>query len=752
MLSTSGSTGSSKFVRLSGGNLQANAESIAKYLGLGSSDRAITSLPPSYSYGLSVINSHLASGASVVLTEASVLDEEFRTLLTRHGVTGLAGVPSSYDLMDRAGLLATLPSTVRTLTQAGGRMSPTMVARVAAFAKAADARLFVMYGQTEATARIAYLPPELLADHPAFIGRAIPGGELWVESADGQRAPIGQEGELLYRGPNVMMGYALARGDLAAPSGPDVLRTGDLAKEAEPGLFQITGRKSRFVKPFGLRVGLDDLEQRCRDAGASVYVAGTDDLIVLAVELDADLLVARACAADLDLPEDLFEFLMLEGVPLLANGKVDYQNLLQQARQARTRQSSAPGIDGVRALFERLARGRNVDDADTFESLGGDSLNYVQCSILLEEAIGRLPPGWEKLTLPQIAALANEDEPKRRLRFAGLTWVESDVIARCGAITAVVLQHTLGGVRGGSDVLMMLAGFSWARFQRRRLIDGQSGAVMNDFFRRYLLVYIAIMFAVSLLNGDINWLHLAFVSTFFADWGGILNIYWFIECLAWCVGLTCLAFAFPSVRKVAGAAPIRSALYFVAVALSVRLIGEQVADAEKTAFRTPDQMLLYFAAGWAIALAAKPLRICLVLLLCGVSAFAWGWNTTHVALMASLGLLVALAPRIALPALVARAVMLVAAASFYIYLMNAAPMYLRSQVLRVPLGEHWASLFVLSMALGVGVHFVVEWVSKLSMGTPVAWLEKKLGVRGLVLAGRQSRTTQQQAAPPSPHP
>lgn len=489
------------------------------------------------------------------------------------------------------------------------------------------------------------------------------------------------------------------------PPGPDILRTGDFAVEAAPGLFRITGRKSRFVKPFGLRVSLDDLEQRCRIRGAHVLVAGDDSLIVMAAEKPGDLAMARDSIADLHLDENLFEFLCVAPMPLLDNGKTDYPSLLASGHAAKDK-TETHGLDAVTAIFQRLARGQTPQETDSFESLGGDSLSYVQCSFAIEEALGQLPDKWEHMSLAQLRALNHGPRPKNGwLRPVSM---ESDILVRFCAVLLIPGQHALGGMQGGADIFMMLAGFSWARFQSRRLVEGQGASVFLDFARRYLLIYLLIVCGVSAQNGALSWSHLGFVSTFRADWGGILNIYWFIESLTWCVALVCLAFALPPVRRRAQERPLQTALAFVALAILMRLGGSLVIDTSATVFRTPDQMLLYFACGWAIALAGAPLRLGLFALLCAISGLAWGWTDTHILTMACAGALMVFAPRIALPAPLAQTVMLIAAASFYIYLFNIFPLYLTDQILREPLGRYWLLQIALSLVLGLIVYSALE--------------------------------------------
>ncbi|HEY9266719.1 MAG TPA: AMP-binding protein, partial [Mycobacterium sp.] len=213
LMSTSGSTGSPKLVRLSRANLVANAAAIVEYLGIRETDRAATTLPMSYCYGLSLVHSHLLAGAALILTEHSVADAEFWQLFGRHRGTTFAGVPYTFELLDRIGFASMEMPHLRYLTQAGGRMPAERVQQFATLAQRRGWQLYVMYGATEATARMAYLPPDLARSRPTAIGRPIPGGSFSVEPVDGW--PDDGTGELVYRGPNVMMGYAHTPHDLA---------------------------------------------------------------------------------------------------------------------------------------------------------------------------------------------------------------------------------------------------------------------------------------------------------------------------------------------------------------------------------------------------------------------------------------------------------------------------------------------------------------------------------------------------------
>ncbi len=332
LLATSGTTGSPKLVRLSRQNLYSNARSIVSYLNISASDRAITSLPFNYSYGLSIINSHLSAGASISLTDKSFFSAAFWTQLKSDGVTSLAGVPYSYEILLKLRLERMDLPSVHTMTQAGGRLALSAAAQVQAICRSKGQRFFSMYGQTEATARIAYLPPESFEAKAGSIGRVIPGGELWLEDDAGQRIlSVGQVGELVYRGENVALGYAECRADLER--GDDwggVLRTGDLARQDEDGFFFIEGRRNRFLKIFGVRVSLDAVEAWFSQRFMVAAAHGNDSALWISLEADPrwDIkALVTQLSADLTIHPSALKLRTIAQLPRLSSGKVDYSCL-----------------------------------------------------------------------------------------------------------------------------------------------------------------------------------------------------------------------------------------------------------------------------------------------------------------------------------------------------------------------------------------------------------------------------------------
>jgi acyl-CoA synthetase (AMP-forming)/AMP-acid ligase II len=331
LLATSGSTGNPKLVRLSRAAVLANTASIVEALGIDDAEVAVSSLPFFYSFGMSVLNTHLASGATVLLEAGGLVHRPFWNAVNEYGVTSLACVPYQYEMLRRLRFDPARYPTLRTLTQAGGRLRPEVIADFHQRMAAVGGRMYVMYGQTEAAPRLTTLPAERLAEKIGSVGPAVPGGTLSVRLEDGtETTRPGVSGEILYRGTNVMMGYAetatdLARGDEQG----GLLETGDLGYLDEDGYLFISGRLRRFGKVFGVRLNLDDIEAMLHDRGPAAVVNGEDRIVVWLEAADEAAL--SACASDLaerlNLHWSGFDVRSIEALPLLGNGKVDYRAL-----------------------------------------------------------------------------------------------------------------------------------------------------------------------------------------------------------------------------------------------------------------------------------------------------------------------------------------------------------------------------------------------------------------------------------------
>ncbi len=672
LLATSGSTGQPRLVRLSAAAVDANARAIGDYLGLGPEDRAALVLPLGYSYGLSVLTSHLAAGASVWLHGGSVLDADFLPGLAERGCTNLAGVPYSFELFERIGFRDAALPALRFMTVAGGRLGPERVQLYDAHLRARGGRFFVMYGQTEATARVAYLPPDRAAEKPDRIGVAIPGGALSLVGADG--APIeaaGVAGELVYRGPNVMMGYADARPDLARGGEVAALATGDLAMRDAEGLYRVVGRLKRIAKIAGTRIALDGIEARLGAEGIAAAVTSDDEALVVVYEGGAAAEAVRARVAALaGLPGTRVRAIAVERLPRLASGKPDFAAALALAPAARP-------DPGVEADFRTVFLPRPVAAADSFESLGGDSLRRVELALLLERRFGRLPEGWEAMSL---AALARLDRRADRGADRSGARIDTDMLLRVLAILAVVLHHaTDWPIPFGSALMVVLIGHGLARFQLRALAsDGLAGFLAP--LPLVLVPYFLIVAGYAVAWGQVPWASVFLVGNFGiadpVDHTMLPYLYWFVEVYAQLLLVLAAVFLVPAARRAATGTPFGFALGFLALALAARAVVPGLWDLGGRQIFTLAWVAPLAALGWCVAVARGRQTLAVLALAAAVlPLLAWGggnWMGAWVrygGVFAAIALL-ALAPATPIPRAALAPLLTIAAASYPIYLLH----------------------------------------------------------------------------------
>lgn len=334
LLTTSGSTGSPKFVRQSYKNIQANAESIAQYLELDETERPITTLPMNYTYGLSIINSHLLVGATILMTDFSLMEKGFWEFFKKEEATSFGGVPYTYEILKKLRFFRMDLPSLRTMTQAGGKLSPELHKEFAQYAKEQGKQFVVMYGQTEATARMAYLPAERSLEKYGSMGIAIPGGKFTLVDVE-EKAITEPDvtGELIYEGPNVTLGYAECLEDLQkGDERHGKLVTGDMAKMDEDGFFYIVGRKKRFLKIYGNRVNLDEVERMLKSNFEAYDFAcgGVDDQLyafVTTEDEEAKAKVKKFLAEKTGLNHKAFTVQSIDQIPKNEAGKTLYIKL-----------------------------------------------------------------------------------------------------------------------------------------------------------------------------------------------------------------------------------------------------------------------------------------------------------------------------------------------------------------------------------------------------------------------------------------
>ena len=330
LLSTSGSTGSPKFVRLSHANLWHNARAIAEVLGITDRDVGCAHLPLHYSYGLSVLTSHLGAGAATAILDHAITEGAFWTKLKSFGCTSFPGVPSHFDLLRRLRVPRLDFAAVRFCTQAGGKLGNAMISELAPQLQAKGIALFIMYGQTEASPRLTTLPAHEVLNKIGSVGPPLPGGRFDVIGPDGRPLPAGQSGEIVYSGPNVMLGYAESRAALAAGDEQGGrLPTGDIGHLDADGYLYIDGRKSRFAKVQGYRVSLDDVERIVSRHGTAIALEHEDGicLVIRGGSQERADAMAEALRRELDIYPDAVTTRLVDAYPLLSSGKIDYETL-----------------------------------------------------------------------------------------------------------------------------------------------------------------------------------------------------------------------------------------------------------------------------------------------------------------------------------------------------------------------------------------------------------------------------------------
>lgn len=332
LMPTSGSTGSPKMVVQTYRNIFSNMKSILGYLPITENDRMITNLPMFYTYGLSCINTHLYAGAEIVIENESITTRNFWDTYKKYKPTSFAGVPYTYEVIKKLGLEMLFTEDLKYITQAGGKMDDKLIKLITDKATYNNTKVFIMYGQTEATARMTYLPPDQISQKVGSIGKAIPGGKIQINDEYEYNYKGRKCGELEYIGPNVTPGYAIGRKDLILKiEEKDTLATGDIGYRDKDGYYYIVARKNRIAKLNGERIDLDyissiiskELECNCavvtNDKKLGVFIENTESK---SDELKRILKNKYSLKT-----RDIFIRLM-ETLPRTQNGKISYKELV----------------------------------------------------------------------------------------------------------------------------------------------------------------------------------------------------------------------------------------------------------------------------------------------------------------------------------------------------------------------------------------------------------------------------------------
>lgn len=331
LLTTSGSTGSPKLVRHTYNNLESQGKNISAFFDLSENDVPMIDLPINYTFGLSVLNSHLYAGATCLITNLNVLDPKYWQFFKTYNATSITGVPYTFEILKKIRFFRMNLPSLKLITQGGGKLSDVLFEELAQYAENTGRKFVATYGQTEGSARMAYLPADKATTKICSIGYAIPNGKLYLIDDDGKEIEtVEAEGEMVYEGPNVTMGYAEKKEDLTkGDERHGILFTGDIARRDADGCFYIVGRKKRFLKLNGYRIGLDESERIIRDKfDVECACTGDDDKMIIYVTSDIDKDELRAyISKKCGLNATFFRVEFIEKLPRNEAGKILYSKL-----------------------------------------------------------------------------------------------------------------------------------------------------------------------------------------------------------------------------------------------------------------------------------------------------------------------------------------------------------------------------------------------------------------------------------------
>lgn len=331
LLPTSGSTGSPKLVRHKYDNIEAAALNISTFFKLDENESPLLVLPLHFTMGLSVVFSHFKVGATVLVTDLPMTDPQFWKFIKEEKPTSFTGVPFSYEVLDRLRFTRMDLPFIKVLTQGGGKMPESLNRKFVEYCIEKGKQWIATYGQSEGTARMAWLPPEYALSKLGSIGIAVPNGKLSLRDENGNEITESPaSGEMCYRGKNVTMGYAASIEDLAkGDERHGFLATGDIAYRDADGFYYVKGRMGRFLKIFGNRIGLDECEEIVKKAAqCECACSGSDELLVVYItDPEKSVIVREALVHSTHLPSNVFEIRHVDALPKNEAGKVLYKEL-----------------------------------------------------------------------------------------------------------------------------------------------------------------------------------------------------------------------------------------------------------------------------------------------------------------------------------------------------------------------------------------------------------------------------------------
>ncbi len=586
LMSTSGTTGSAKLIRLSQENILSNSQAISKGLQISTNDRTLTTLPLYYSFGLSILHTHLQNHASIYLTENSINEPNFWQIVTENEITNLAVVPHQLELLTTSAIPT--KSKLRLIYQAGGKLAVDKVKFWARTGQKMGWDFIVMYGQTEATARISIMPSIQTLKTPDAVGYPIANTQVKSNA----------QNELLVYGPGVMLGYATRAEDLALGRMLDYLPTGDLGTVSPEGLIRITGRANDFLKIAGLRIALGEIENVLATRGIQSCVTGDDERLRVAVKKNITTPTPENYLNDIKeiiikrtgLDHAHISIAEISQFPLLENQKIDrkqcdklvreqtqshyHHNRLQQLKDGLRRNKNVPIDIQINTELCKILGKSTLNLEKSFADNGGTSLNHVPATVALLKILEKLPANWHHLPLQELTKL-----PARKNHYRSLAQIDVSVIIRMIAVLTILINHVLvfskipaPSLLGGAHSLLVIAGYNLAAFN---LALPQTSARIKSTLKVFLQIAIptaSIALIGIFITGRYGWSNALFMNWFYQapHASGAL---WFIDAYLLNLIFLTVIFSLPLIYKSYQQHPWVTSLLLTNIAFVGRFIG-----------------------------------------------------------------------------------------------------------------------------------------------------------------------------------
>tara|TARA_B110000003_G_scaffold225016_1_gene225682 strand:- start:26941 stop:28341 length:1401 start_codon:yes stop_codon:yes gene_type:complete len=329
LLGTSGTTGDPKLVRLSEKNLKINTDQIIDYLKIDNSHRSVSTLPIYYTYGLSILNTHLCGGASIYLTKKTFFEKIFWNNFNKFKVNNFGGVPFNYQMLLKLNFDKINTKYLKYITQAGGKLNDNDFDKIEKISEEKKIKFFSMYGQTEATSRMSFIPWDKIKSMKGTIGKPVKGAKFFLYSDEKKIEKINKEGEIIFQGKNVCLGYSYNSNDLSkGDENKGLLRTGDIGIYDHNKNIRITGRKSRFIKVYGFRINLDEIEKTLVQNGFECACLGKNDkLLIFHTQKNIEKKIYNILKEKLNLLSRDISITNIKVIPRSKIGKIDYKKL-----------------------------------------------------------------------------------------------------------------------------------------------------------------------------------------------------------------------------------------------------------------------------------------------------------------------------------------------------------------------------------------------------------------------------------------